>query len=84
MADHDRLTRLDPVKFVRCLNLRTGRREIWEATSADGQWTYQRVEDTGTPWDVCHIPTSKEKLGFPSLLAARRWTAEQPAHPDES
>jgi hypothetical protein len=53
--------------------------EIWEAKSADGQWTYQRVEDTGTPWDVCHLPTGREEHGFTSLLAARHWTAEQTA-----
>lgn len=38
-------------------NLRTGRRELWQFGTLDGTWIVERVEDTGTPWEVTHRPT---------------------------
>lgn len=69
------MTPLDATKTVR----RPGRshhQEIWEATSADGQWAYARIETSGTPWIARNTTTGAEDW-FGSLSAARRWTAEQ-------
>lgn len=48
--------------------------EIWGAVSADHLWTYQRVEDGATPWEVTYAPTGQTAM-HGSLPAARRWTA---------
>lgn len=50
---------LDPTRTVRRQNLRTGRRETWEAVSADGLWTFRRLEEPSTPWAAFH-----EGIGF--------------------
>lgn len=63
-----RITRRHP-------SIRTGRLEAWEAVSVDGDYTYVRIEDTGTPWAVEHVPTRTDCGLWPSLPKARRATA---------
>jgi hypothetical protein len=68
------------------LNPRTGARasrgfEIWSARSVDGQWTYERSEEPGTPWIVRHLSTGHEEF-FASLPKARHWTASDRALSD--
>ena len=55
---------------------RSGRSEIWSAVSTDGDYTYNRIEDTGTPWAVEHVPTGTDCGLFSSLPKARRATAD--------
>ncbi len=44
---------LAPVTITRrSTNLRTGRKEIWEAVTKDGAYTIERIEDIGTPWAI--------------------------------
>lgn len=57
---------------------RVSDREIWEARSIDGTWTYERLEEEGTPWLVLHTPTGYMDY-FASLSKARRWTASDGA-----
>lgn len=57
---------------------RVSHREIWEARSTDGTWTYVRLEEPGTPWRVEHAPTGYVDY-FSSLPRARRWTASDGA-----
>jgi hypothetical protein len=70
------LTPLDPAKTERARNLRSQRTQVWEATSADGRWCYQRTEEPGTPWRVTDLTANgiASEL-FGSLGAARAWTA---------
>lgn len=70
------MTALDPTKTIRYRG-RTGRPEIREAVSADGVWTYIRLEERGTPWDVEHNPTGRVlRYAATSLPSARRSTAD--------
>ena len=48
------------------------RRECWSATSDDGVWGFQRIEDTGTPWLIVHIPTGTDCGTAASLMKAVR------------
>jgi len=51
------------------------RQECWHATSIDGLWSYERVEDEGTTWYVTHNPsgyTGDQPYG--TLTSARRAT----------
>lgn len=57
---------------------RVSNREIWEARSICGTWTYERGEEPGTPWIVIHVPTGYVEY-FTSLPRARRWTASDGA-----
>ena len=67
-------TDLDPTAIGVGGDMR-GRRAIWGARSADGQWSYRFVEDgSRTVWDVCHLETGRVHLGEPSLIAAREGT----------
>lgn len=60
-----------------------GRRECWLATSADGAWRFERVEDVSTPWRIIHVPTGTDYGSATSLpkaireaerlAASRRW-----------
>jgi hypothetical protein len=64
---------LPPVTITsRLPNSRTGRREIWEATTPG--WVFHRTEETGTPWYAEATDTHLAEA-FPSLLAARRAAA---------
>jgi hypothetical protein len=66
---------LTPVEVTsRHRAFRSGRLETWAARSTDGTWTYERTEDSGTPWVVTHVPTGGSDL-FGSLPKARRFTA---------
>jgi len=55
---------------------RSGRVENWEAKSRDGQWAYHRLEISGTPWAVIHLPTGLEADWYGTLTAARAATAD--------
>lgn len=57
---------------------RSGRLEIWSAESTDGVWTYERVEDVGTPWIVTYKPTGLD-VWLSSLPKARAFTARPDA-----
>lgn len=76
------LTPLDKTKTDRAPNIRTGRVQTWEASSKDGRWCYVREEMSGTPWAVYDL-TRADRFAttelFPTLTAAREWTAEQPS-----
>lgn len=85
---------LTPVKTTaKYPSFRSGRVEAWAAISADGQWKYDRIEDTGTPWEVTHLPTGKPvPTWYSSLPNARAATADGSArnlmvreckHPDD-
>lgn len=70
------MTPLDTARTVRRRNLRNGRQEIWGAHSADGQWAYERGEESGTPWHIHHVPTSRcIEYAAGSLKSARLATA---------
>ena len=53
-----------------------GRVENWSAASADGTWKYERVEDTGTLWQVEHVPSGTIGDWYGSLPKARAATAD--------
>ena len=54
-----------------------GRRvEAWSATSDDGLWTFERIEDVGTPWEATHVPTGIATDWYGTLSAARAATAD--------
>jgi hypothetical protein len=55
---------------------RSGRMEAWQAVSRDGVWRYDRLEVSGTPWMVVHLPTSIEGDWHGTLNAAREATAD--------
>lgn len=55
---------------------RSGRREAWEAKSRDGVWAYQRLEISGTPWEVRHLPSRTAGDWYGTLTAARAATAD--------
>lgn len=51
------------------------RRECWSATSADGTWLYERMEDEGTSWYVTYLPTGYcGDTPYGTLTSARRAT----------
>lgn len=66
---------------VRRPSLPSGRMEAWGAASIDGNWTYTRVEDDGTPWSVDHIPSGTDCGLFGSLDKAKRTTFDGSALP---
>jgi hypothetical protein len=53
-----------------------GRLENWSAVSADGVWKFERMEMSGTPWTVEHVPSEIEAGWYGSLPAARAATAD--------
>jgi hypothetical protein len=57
-------------------SFRSGRVENWEAVSADGTWKYRRLEISGTPWEVEHVPTGVVGDWYGTLTAARAATAD--------
>lgn len=74
---------MTPVEITdRAHTLRSGgpsrTREVWEARSTDGTWTYVRTDEPGTPWTVTHEPTGLWYM-FGSLPKARRFTARPDA-----
>lgn len=72
---------LDNTKTVRRPAFRTGRMEMWEATSADGKWHFERIEDIGTPWEITHVDFPGWSALSPSLPKARK-NAEVQLHID--
>lgn len=52
------------------------RRECWEATTTDGEWAFERIEEPGTPWIVVHHPRTEDAetafCTFGTLKAARQ------------
>lgn len=67
---------LTPVEVTeRYPSFGTGRLETWAAVSKDGLWKYDRIEDTGTPWSVCYVPTN-EYVIMSSLPKAQAATAD--------
>lgn len=68
---------LTPVTITSRYPSFSGRRvEAWSATSKDGVWTYERIEDTGTPWEATHVPTGIVSGWYGTLGAARAATAD--------
>lgn len=57
-------------------SFRSGRPEAWEARSSDGTWLYSRLEISGTPWEVRHLPTGTACDWYGTLSAARAATAD--------
>jgi len=57
-------------------SFRSGRLENWAAASRDGVWKYERLEISGTPWAVIHVPTGTEGNWYGTLAAARAATAD--------
>lgn len=67
---------LTPVTITSRYPSFSGRRmENWSAVSADGLWKYERIEDTGTPWEAVHVPTGISTDWYGTLTAAREATA---------
>lgn len=52
-----------------------GRRECWEAQTVDGQWTFVRTEDVGTPWFVYRTGDDAPQAIRSTLRSARAWAA---------
>src|SRR5579864_7859156 len=68
---------LTPVTITaRYPTFRAGRWENWSAVSTDGDWKYERLEMSGTPWDVVHVPSGKSADWYGSLPKARAATAD--------
>jgi hypothetical protein len=68
---------LTPVNITARFPSFNGRRlETWSAASRDGLWTYERIEDTGTPWEATHVPTGISSDWYGTLGAARAATAD--------
>jgi hypothetical protein len=61
---------------------RSSRLENWEAASDDGLWLYKRLEMSGTPWSVIHVPTGIEGRWCGTLDDAREATADGSALAD--
>jgi hypothetical protein len=57
-------------------SFRGGRMEAWQYKSRDGIWRYDRIEDTGTPWQVVHLPTGIGADYYGNISAARAATAD--------
>lgn len=66
-------TPLAPVNVTRRLpNLRTGKNETWAAETTDGVWRIARIEASGTPWELVHIPSGLAAGLHGSLRRARQ------------
>lgn len=63
---------LDAAKTTKYRSLRTGRLETWGAVSKDGKWSFQRIEDVGTPWEVTHEDFPGWSMLAGSLPKARK------------
>lgn len=56
---------------------RRGRVEMWSARSRDGVWSFERVEEPGTPWLVFHRDVQGWYGSFGSLSKARAGAERQ-------
>lgn len=77
------MTTVDPIPLDPALTVKwptpRHRMETWEATSADGVWTFIREESPGTPWVSRHNPTGRVggmagTLRLARIAAAAGWT----------
>ena len=62
-----------------------GRRgmETWAAETSDGEWSFARLEDAGTTWQVTHKPTRTVVCEcLSSLTDCRAYTASGGARAD--
>lgn len=77
MDSTPRTTRVNVTKRYATTLFRHGgaRRECWEATSDDGVWSFQRLEERGTPWLLVHLPTGNQLGLFRNLDIATRVAA---------
>ena len=67
---------LTPVTITaRFPSFRSGRLENWSAVSEDGTWKYERLEISGTPWQVEYVPSGTIGHWYGSLDKARAATA---------
>ena len=74
---------LTPVDITaRFPSFRSGRLENWAAKSRDGVWKYERLEISGTPWLLLHVPAGIEGDFYGTLTAARAATADGSALAD--
>lgn len=52
------------------------RSECWGATTDDGLWAFERLEEPGTPWQVVHLPNTPQAeiatTWFGTLKSARQ------------
>lgn len=80
-GEPDMATALRPINKTMATTLRLSngqplRRECWEATTVDGQWGFERIEEPGTPWIVVYKPRTPEaetaSCTFGTLKAARQ------------
>lgn len=80
------LTKLDPAKTAQHRNFSRPGSQKWGAVSADGKWTYKRLEEAGTPWIVLDADGDEWGTGFGTLARARAATAkhdtEAPPRPE--
>jgi hypothetical protein len=67
-------------RFIRGGTALTARPEVWETRSADGEWSVERQDETGTPWSVWHLPSVADGTltrplaeGISSRHAAEKW-----------
>lgn len=51
------------------------RRECWSATTIDGRWTIERIEDVGTPWIVVTADGAELPALFGTLKSALKCIA---------
>ena len=55
---------------------RLGRLEAWAAVSRDGVWEYERLESSGTPWEVTPFRSGASGGWYGTLTPARAATAD--------
>lgn len=70
------MTRLDPARTTVRRNFGRAGSQKWGAVSDDGNWTYERLEETNTPWIV--LDAAGDEWGdmwFGTLSRAREATA---------
>lgn len=68
---------LTPVDITaRYPSFRGRRVENWSAVSRDGVWKYERLEISGTPWEVEHVPSGLAGDWYGTLTNARAATAD--------
>ena len=63
---------IDKTTEVRYGNFNRPGAELWKVASADGVWVFERIEITGTPWDVYHVESGRCVGMFGTISAARR------------
>ena len=78
------MTRLDPARTMRLPSFGRRTRQAWAATSADGRWSYRRLEVPGTPWVVLHGDGEEWGTGFGTLSRARAATAAHDTNTKEA